>query len=237
MEVERYLDRIGLPRGLPPTLTELHERHLLTVPFENLDIHRNVPIVLEEERLLRKIVDRRRGGFCYELNGAFAWLLRSLGMRVALLSAEVAHDDGTWGIPFDHMVLRVDLDLSWLVDVGFGDGFLYPVPLDGDPVRQVGECYRVCADDNWRILEREEKPQYRFKLDTYELQDFESGCHHHQTSPESTFTQKRVFSVARPAGRLTLTEDRLIETRKGERTETPVDDFDTALEEHFGVWA
>src|SRR3989304_2800207 len=98
------------------------------VPFENLDIIAGRPIVLEEEALLDKIVRRRRGGFCYELNGLFSALLRTLGFRVTRLSAGVLNEDGTFGPDFDHMTLLVELEDRWLADVGVG-GFFREPPL------------------------------------------------------------------------------------------------------------
>ena len=84
MEIQSYLVRLGVRLGGTPSaeqLRMLHERHLLSVPFENLDIHRGAEIVLDEEQILDKIVSSRRGGFCYELNSAFAWLLRNIWRR------------------------------------------------------------------------------------------------------------------------------------------------------------
>jgi N-hydroxyarylamine O-acetyltransferase len=129
----RYLDRIGLSGPVPVDhsgLTLLMARHLATVPFENLSIHLSEPIVLVEDAFVAKIVDRRRGGFCYEVNGALATLLEHLGFRVTLLTARVFGADGGLGPPFDHMTLRVDLDRPWLVDVGFGRFIAAPVLLD-----------------------------------------------------------------------------------------------------------
>ena len=80
--VEEYLARIGYAGSIEPTtegLRALHRAHMLTVPFENLDIGLKREISCDAESAVRKIVERRRGGFCYELNGAFAWLLRELG--------------------------------------------------------------------------------------------------------------------------------------------------------------
>ena len=97
-----YLDRIG---ASPPSsadaaaLAELTRRHLASVPFENLSIHLGEPIELDEDALLAKIVDRRRGGFCYELNGAFGALLAHLGYDVTLLAARVFGDGGALGPP------------------------------------------------------------------------------------------------------------------------------------------
>jgi len=95
-----------------------------TVPFENLDIHLKRPIVLEDNALFDKIVTRKRGGFCYELNGLFAALLRALGFDVVMLSAGVANPEREFGPDFDHMALLVTLEQSWLADVGFGDSFV-----------------------------------------------------------------------------------------------------------------
>jgi len=116
--IDAYLSRIGYTGAREPTLAvlrALHVRHLLAVPFENLDIHWKRPIVVDTERFLRKIVDERRGGFCYELNGAFAWLLRQFGFDVSLLSGRVPTADGGLGPPFDHMALLVTIDgKRWL---------------------------------------------------------------------------------------------------------------------------
>lgn len=248
MDVPSYLGRLDLEGVGPPDLewlVRLQERHLLKVPFENLDIQRGVEIALDEERILRKIVTDRRGGFCYELNAAFAWLLRQLGFRVDLLSAEVARKDGSFGIPFDHMTLRVELDRAYLADVGFGDSFRYPLLLEaGLETEQVGFVYRLREEEDWWILDRQPvgatvfQPQYRFTIEPRRLLDFAPGCHYHQTSPESTFTQKTICSIALPDGRITLLPDRLLSTRGGVKSETSINgrrQWEEALRERFGV--
>jgi N-hydroxyarylamine O-acetyltransferase len=248
MDAQSYFRRLGLADvGRPDlgSLTRLHEQHLLRVPFENLDIGRGVPIVLDEERILRKIVDERRGGFCYELNAAFAWLLRQVGFRVDLLAAEVAREAGGFGIPFDHMTLRVELDRPYLADVGFGDSFRHPLRLEAGPeLEQMGFLYRLREEDGRWILDRQPsgatvfRPQYRFTLEPRRLQDFSSGCHYHQTSPDSHFTQQSVCSVATVEGRMTLFPDRLLSTRDGEKTEIPItgrQQWEEALREHFWI--
>ena len=130
MDASAYLQRINYVGPLAPsaeTLRQLHLAHLLSVPFENLSIHRREPIVLDDAALFEKIVRLQRGGFCYELNGVFAALLRSLGFKVTMLSAEVANGKGEFGPPFDHMTLMVTLEDRWLADVGFGDSFREPL--------------------------------------------------------------------------------------------------------------
>ena len=129
LDVERYLQRIGYSGSTAPTersLRAIHRAHLISVPFENLSVRGGEPIPLDEEALFEKIVVRRRGGFCYALNGLFASLLEGLGFRVARLAGRV----GVPGIAFDHLALRVDLERPWLADVGFGDSFLDPLHLD-----------------------------------------------------------------------------------------------------------
>ena len=111
IDVARYLQRISYDGPTAPnaeTLRRVHLAHMRSVPFENLSVRGGEPIVLDEEKLFEKIVLRRRGGFCYELNGLFAALLENLGFRVARLAGRVGVD----GIPFDHMALQVDLDVK-----------------------------------------------------------------------------------------------------------------------------
>ena len=246
MDVSGYLKRInyqGARDVSAATLRELHKAHLLSVPFENLDVHFKRAIVLDEERLVSKIVEARRGGICYELNTAFYSLLRGLGFRVSILSAGVARDEGGFDPPFDHMALLVHLEERWLADVGFGDSFREPLRLDVRvPQDQNGESYRIVEADEHLIVERREsdlwKPQYRFTLDAYTLDAFDEMCRYHQTSPESPFTRKRVCTIATPGGRITVTGMRLIVTDQGEREErelTSHEEWTATLREHFGV--
>src|SRR2546427_7197223 len=102
MDAQSYLKRIVYRGSVRPSidvLRRLHVRHLLSVPFENLDIHLGRPIILDQELFYNKIVRDRRGGYCYELNGCFAWLLRELGFRVSMLSARVAGKNGGFWSP------------------------------------------------------------------------------------------------------------------------------------------
>ena len=242
-----YLERINYGGPLDPTaetLRELHNAHLLSVPFENLDVKLGRAIVLDEERLFRKIVEERRGGICYELNSAFCTLLRALGFEVSMLSAGVARDDGGFDPPFDHMALLVQLEDRWLADVGFGDGFREPLKLDlRNEQSQNGEVFKIVdGADGHLILQRHErelcKPQYRFTLDPYELSDFGEMCRYHQTSPDSPFTQKQVCTRALPDGRVTLTGMRLITKLRDERCERELSsqsEYIAVLREEFGV--
>ncbi len=237
--VADYLARIGAPyveNAEPDRLHELHRRHLLTVPFENLSIHLGEDIVLDDAALTTKIVGRRRGGFCYELNGAFAALLTALGYDVALLAART-HGPTGLGIPYDHLVLRVG---PWLADVGFGSHSHYPVRLDdrGDQV-DPGGTFRVeeTPDGDWDVF-KDGEPQYRVWARPQRLADFVAGCWWHRTSPESHFTRSLVCSLTTENGRITLSGRRLVRTVAGERHEQDLgDDAEVmnAYRVHFGI--
>ena len=181
-------------------------------------------MVIDEDAFVRKVVVRRRGGFCYELNGAFAALLRSMGFRVTLLSARVARHAGGWGPEFDHLTLRVDLAEPWLVDVGFGESFLEPLRIElGCEQVDPGGWFRLMqSDDHWQLEKSEPeswKRQYSFTFQPRRLEEFAGMCHYHQTSPESSFTQKRICTRATPEGRITLADKKLIVTSNGRREE------------------
>ena len=248
MDTTAYLDRINYRGSLLPnadTLRALQVAHLLAVPFENLSIHAKQPIVLDDDALFDKIVARRRGGFCYECNGLFAALLRSLGFDVAMLSAEVASAAGVFGPPFDHMTLLVSLEQRWLVDVGFGDSFREPLRLDEAGEQLQGhQVYRLVTDVAYFNLEQrsageEWQTQYRFTLQPHAYADYEERCRYHQTSPQSHFTRARICSLATATGRISLSELRFITTsednQKQEQTLGDESEYATVLRDRFGI--
>jgi len=247
MDVAAYLARIGFTGPTHPTtetLRALHLAHLYSVPFENLDISLGRAITCDQERFYHKIVHLRRGGFCYELNGAFAELLRQLGFEVTLLSARVSRGDGSASAEFDHLTLRIDLDQPWLADVGFGDSFLEPLRLRaGVEQEQDGHRFRISAAGDARIVERQIsdgtwKSQYEFTLQPRQLRDFEARCQFQQTSPDSHFTRQRICTLPTPGGRVTLSDLKFIRTTgqiREERILPSEDEWRAALWEHFGV--
>ncbi|MFJ3619610.1 arylamine N-acetyltransferase [Streptomyces iakyrus] len=225
-QVDAYLHRLGVEHPAWPTvdaLRELHLRHLRTVPFENLSIHLGEEIVLEEKRLLDKVVGARRGGFCYELNGSFGALLAALGYDVALLAARVYGDEGRLGIPYDHLALRVRTvdGGDWLADVGFGAHSHLPLAF-GDRGQQAdpGGTFRIVeaepdaagvrggqgtAEAADLDVFRGGAPQYRLEVRPRVLGDFVAGAWWHSTSPVSHFTRSPVCSrVTQDGGRITL---------------------------------
>ncbi len=248
MNLNRYLERIGYDGPVEPgreTLRRLHRQHLLRVPFENLDIHLQRPFTLETPALYDKIVERRRGGFCYELNGLFAWLLRELGFDVSLHSARVVGSDGRPGPEFDHMTLLVRLKQRWLADVGFGESFLDPMRLDSEePYFDGHTTHRIAARGSSAFAVeqldagQEWAPQYVFTTRARRIDEFDEMCVYHQTSPDSHFTRKRLCTLATAEGRITLAGLTLIETVGGERRETPLAgdaEWRRTLRDVFGV--
>jgi N-hydroxyarylamine O-acetyltransferase len=240
-----YLRRIGA--GRPPILDEaalagLHRAHLMTVPFENLSIHLGEPISLAERDLIDKIVTRRRGGFCYELNGAFALLLEALGAEVVRVAARV-YGDGRLGPPFDHLALVVHLATGngrWLADVGFGSHTTYPLRHDRRHQQHDPGGRFTLADAGHGDVDvlRNGQPQYRIEPRERALADFVPTCWWQQTSPQSHFTQNTICSRLTADGRITLSGRTLITTSGGARTGQHLHTDDAVLaayRDHFGI--
>jgi len=248
MDIRAYLQRLNYTGAIAPnaeTLRLLQLAHLRAVPFENLSIHSGEPVVLDDRALFEKIVSRRRGGFCYELNGLFAALLRGLGFEVEMLSAQVANAEGIFGPDFDHMTLMVTRADRWLVDVGFGDSFPELLRLDEESTQGQGiHTYRIEREGKFLVLmkqtnENEWKSQYRFTLKPYQYSDFAEMCRYHQTSSQSHFTRARICSRATTDGRITLSGLRLITSAddglRQERILTDDEEYATILRDHFGI--
>ncbi len=235
-----YLRRIGVP---PPVTADaaavrlLHRAHQMAVPFENLSIHLAEPISLEESDLVSKIVRRRRGGFCYELNGLFALLLEALGASVTRVAARVYGDRGL-SPPFDHLALIVRLPDGagpWLADVGFGSHSDYPLLLDrrGEQDDPAGRFLLADAPDGDVDVHRDGRPQYRIEMRERALADFVPTCWWQQTSPQSHFTRGTICSRLTDDGRISISGRTLIRTSGGSRVEQQLPD-DAALLSAYG---
>lgn len=260
-QLDAYLRRLGVEHPAWPTvdvLRELHLRHLRTVPFENLSIHLGEEIVLEEKRLLDKVVGARRGGFCYELNGAFGALLAALGYDVALLAARVYGDEERLGIPYDHLALRVRTvdGGDWLADVGFGAHCHLPLAFGerGEQDDPAGTFRIVEAQPDAAGVRgghdtvetadldviRDGRRQYRLEVRPRVLGDFVAGAWWHSTSPVSHFTRSLVCSrVTENGGRITLSGRRFTVTgADGSREERELGTDEEVLgvyRERFGI--
>lgn len=249
MNIEDYLSRIGFTGTLAPnvpTLKALQRAHLLAIPFENLDIHWQNPIVPDTAKFYDKMIVRQRGGFCYELNGLFNQLLKELGYETRLVSARV-YNGKVHGPEFDHaaIIARVDDD-EYLVDVGFGSFTTEPLRfVIGEKqqddagifiIRKFDKEYLEVAkqeDGGWRS-------EYIFRDVRRELAEFAEMCDFQQYSPDSHFRKGKLCSIMIPNGRKTLTEKSFIVTTGDQKREFPVTseaEFYSLLEREFGITA
>ena len=247
MNIQLYFERINY-EGLTDTtfevLSKLQELHLMNVPFENLDIQNNTKIDLDN--LFNKIVVRKRGGFCYELNGLFYQLLKEIGFTVKMVSAKVYTKKKSYSAEFDHMALIVSTeDDHYLVDVGFGEFACSPLEIEpGKEAVDLRGIFKVeVFDDNYKVVKKknvegEFVPEYMFSEKERQIEEFYPMCYYHQTSKESHFTQKRICSLPTHYGRITLTGNTLKITEKEivtERTLNNEQEVQQVLRNYFGI--
>ena len=218
MDTKQYLERIKYVGLLNPTfevLSELQLTHLMNVPFENLDIHNKTKIDLKN--LFDKIVTRKRGGFCYELNGLFYELLKEIGFTVKLISARVYDKKKEYSAEFDHMAIVASIENdNYLVDAGFGEFAFSPIKieLNKDTIDPRGIFRIEIFDENYKTVKKKNAeenfiPEYIFSEKERQLEEFYARCYYHQTSNESHFTQNRICSLPTKDGRITLTGNTL----------------------------
>ena len=248
MNFADYLKRIERDGKGPPadvaTLKSLQRAHLLTVPFENLDIHWQRPIVLDTGKFYDKIVGETRGGFCYELNGLFNELLRDIGFRTRLISARV-FNGSTHGPDFDHAAIIVTIgDEEYLTDVGFGAFTAEPLlfALDREQYDANGAfVIRLREDGYYEVMKRDDgswRSEYLFHDTERGLSEFSEMCDFQQYAPESHFRKGKLCSVMTDRGRKTLTESSFIVTANGAKTESAVNsdaEFYETLKREFGI--
>lgn len=227
MKLDSYLDRIGY-KGLLQEhsfkiLSELHFHHATSIPFENLDIQLGLPIRLDLESLQDKLVDRKRGGYCFEQNSLFLAILEELGYDVIACDARVRL--GRSGIgPRTHMLLVVELDRrSYICDVGFGAELLHPVPIDGEAHQQFRWTYRVVEEGPLRVLQIKNSAGW-FDLYAFVPQpcppiDFELANWYTSTHPQSRFVQTLTVQKPTPAARYILRNRNFVIDR-GDEAET-----------------
>lgn len=251
MKVNSYLERVKFTKDVFPdikTLYDLHLAHMLAVPFENLDIGLKRPVKITEQAIYEKVVNDKRGGFCYELNGLFAWLLQQIGFNVIHLNARVYDHEGTMGIDFDHLALLVQIPENpgyWLADVGFGDSFVEPLRFDMDVEQVQGlRVYRIEQVTDGYVVWRKNYDGAWERLYFFDLvprtfpDEYEAACLYHQTSPESSFTRGSIITRATKDGRVSLEDGRLIITKNGNRTERPLEfdkEYHKLLKKYFKV--
>lgn len=241
----RYFERVGFTgtaRADAGTLFDLHLAHTTHIPFENLDVFAGKPISLGRDALFDKLVTRRRGGYCFEMNGLFAHILRELGFGVTELLARCSIG-GAYGAKTHEVLLVITADgARYLADVGFGnDGIAQPITLEAGSVsEQCGAVYRIVTEPRYGYaLERRELSAdadadftvlYAFNIEACPPEDFIVANHYTSTHPSSFFRMIRFCTMPTPDGRVTLTERRFRQMENGRVTETVIDS-DAALAE------
>ncbi|MBS1664949.1 MAG: arylamine N-acetyltransferase [Bacteroidetes bacterium] len=233
MDISGYLRRIdydGIVYRDLDTLRELQRKHVFSIPFETLDIHNQIPILLQINFLYQKVILDKRGGYCYELNVLFHRLLTHCGFDVKMIAGRLHHGNNKYGREFEHMALLVELNgRKWLVDVGYGDFSLTPLAImpgeiqsDGrnyyqviDPVVIDGKSYLGVA--KWNTTKQDFKIDYLFTLTPRTLDDFYEMNEFHQTSPESHFARSLICTLPTQEGRISLINNKLIRTENGKR--------------------
>jgi N-hydroxyarylamine O-acetyltransferase len=245
MSLQAFLDRIryqGSREVSLETLRNLQQAFLLSVPFENFDIHIGRRIEFTCESVYHKIVEQRRGGFCYELNSLFHDMLAQLGFDVRFHGARMVRD-GRIGKDRGHMVLVVALDEPWLVDVGNGKSAREPLRLDGTTESRAEDFhYRVrAAEDSPSLLEKPDGADWRqrfvFDVKPLSRSDFIPACEWTQTSPDSIFTQNRICTIARRNGRVLLLNDVLTVSDESGMSEQRIgpEEYSACLKKYFGL--
>lgn len=254
MNLQAYLDRIhfeGAPRVSLATLIQLHRKHLLSISYENLDVQFGHRVGLDIEGIYTKLVERKRGGWCYEMNGLLEWALTTIGFDVTRVNGGVMRSERGDAALGNHLVLLVRLDETWLVDVGFGDGIIEPVPLEPAEVVQRGFHYRLeeLRDGYWRFHNHPYggAPSFDFSTAPADESLFERQCDFLQSSTESSFVANLVcqrfvddgydIQLGRVARRITRhgITSRLVASAD-ELVERLMRDFDLDVPEAAGLW-
>ncbi|MFD1030586.1 arylamine N-acetyltransferase family protein [Metaplanococcus flavidus] len=245
MDPIKYLQRFDaypIEENYLQDLARLQSLHMQHIPFENLDVIRKVPIYLNLESIYDKVVNQGRGGYCYELNGLFCWLLQQLGFDAKMISATVLKPDGSFTKPGTHAAIAVHLDTPYLVDAGFGDSTISPIPLGGERHTDNSGTYRIEEIEEGvfqlsRENNGEEKILYRFTLEEKRLEDFHEGCVFNQVSEESPFTHQDIVTRATPDGRITLTDTTLTRTINGKKEKQHLTQAEKVklLKDEFGI--
>lgn len=211
MQVQAYLDRIGFagsPRADLATLQALHRAHLRAIPYENFDVQFGRPMTLDPGAAFEKIVGARRGGWCYEMNGLFAEILREIGFSVTEMAGAVMRGERGQIAHGNHLVLRVDLERPYIADVGFGDGMLEPAPMRDGVHRCEGYEFRLeTLADGWLRFHNHTfggAPYFDFRDQPADPIQLGATCQWLATSPQSVFTQTALAFRHRPGAVVSL---------------------------------
>ncbi len=251
-----YLHRINYTGSIEPTvdvLRAIHRAHLLSIPYENLDIHLDGALSLDLDAIYDKLVMRKRGGWCYEMNGLLAWALREIGFDVTLLGGTVGRDHMGDLAQDNHLVLLVQLvqlaqpSQRWIADVGFGNGILEPLLLVEGEYAQEGFVFRLepipprsgREGSRWLFHNHQHGGVgFDFTLQPRGMGDFAERCTWLQTAPKSGFVRVTVCHRWREDGIHSLRGAVLRHTQPSGVTERVIEsevDYHHALRDVFDL--
>jgi len=242
-KLHKYLRRIGYGGPLSPTrptLHNLHRAHLLAIPFENIDVQMRIRPTFDIDATFEKIVERGRGGWCYEMNGLFAWALRELGFSLDMIGAAVGRTKSGEKALMNHLALIVHLDQPYLADVGFGNGMLVPTPLRVGAFNDGRFDFRLTHErDWWRFHNhRHNGSTYDFTERPYDYSAFEHKARMLAATAESPFVQNLVVGRLTEDGMVFLTNaalQRFNGNEIAEETAPNARELERILRDYFGL--
>ena len=248
-DIDAYLARIGISQAKEPTpefLDELIDAHQHAVPFDNLDVHTmgQTPS-LGIADLFDKIVNRKRGGYCFELNAAFNALLRSLGFDSRPVMARVLLRP----IPYPLISHRANVvaigGREYLADVGFGGPMANFAPLmaDGASRTEGSHTFTLHKRDDywWEIGYTGSKAEERIVLRVCTMpvgeEDFIPLSFYQANNPESVFKLNRMANIKTTDGAFDLRNNTFTEYHGDEKAVAEIDEVDipALLQEKFGI--
>jgi N-hydroxyarylamine O-acetyltransferase len=244
LQLHRYLRRINYGGPLSPTIQtvrQLHRAHLLAIPFENIDVQLGVTPALDHDAVFHKLVVDERGGWCFEQNLLFAWVLKQIGVRHDLVGATVNRSQKVDGAQINHLAIIAMVDEEpYLVDVGFGNGCLTPLPLREGSFNDGRFDFKLVHHGNyWRFYNhRENGATYDFTGDTVDLATIVTANERLASSADSPFVQTLVCARLTEDGMATLTNAalrRFTPHQLNEETATSQAALERLLAEYFGI--
>jgi N-hydroxyarylamine O-acetyltransferase len=246
--LDSYFERMNYKGGREASegnLRDIHIAHTLNVPFENLDVFYRRPILLDGASLYKKMVEERRGGYCFEMNGIFSLVLHAMGFKVTNLLAKVTIDGVHYTTKTHQAILVETGGTKWLADVGFGnEGMIAPLILEENTEQpQFAHTYRLLTHSTFGyVLQKKDEdgyhPLYAFTLDECSPEDFLMSNHFTSTFPESFFLKMRMCTMPTKEGRITLTDSHFKVVKNNDVLDTPITndyEFTAALKKHFGL--
>lgn len=248
MDIPAYLKRIELDIELVnnlQTLNALHEAQAFCIPFENFNVQLKRPIPLDKESLFQKLIVNNRGGYCYELNILFYFLLKKIGFEVTCLIGRPLYGYNNAIRPKTHMVLKVHTEgKDYLCDLGFGGkGLIKPIELVYEKENeQYGDTFQLIPHTDGYELQSQLNNTwvslYSFDLEEQSLVDYELANFFNMHSPDSRFTQETICAMPTPKGRILLL-NKEFKYKKDGKTETKsissIEDYSEVLKTNFGI--